>query len=181
MEFLAELLRYMLETWGYRDTLTLVSVVVAGVAIVRLLGNLGVKARTQQTETAMMQQLILQVEQLQREKDAMQEQMQALLLADAKRDGSSAETIRQVQELQRELSEVKGQLERLRVLHEDAEARYRAELTARGELVEALKQRDELIIALRQRVAVLENELQLARKLLADCNMDTKPLTKPKL
>ena len=181
MELVAELLRYMLETWGYGDTLTLLSVLVAGVAVVRLLGNLGVKAQTQQAETAMMQRLILQVEQLQHEKDAMQEQMQALLLADAKRDGSSAETIRQVQELQRELSQVKGQRELLRVLHEDAEARDRGELAARGELAEALKQRDELVIALRQRVAILETELQLVRNLLADCDKDTNPLTKPSI
>lgn len=178
MEFLAELLRYMLETWGYRDTLMLISVLVAGVAVVRLLGNLGITARTQRTETEMMRQLIQQVEQLQREKDAMQEQMQLLLLADAKRDGSNQETLRQVHELQRELADVKGQLDQLKYLHEDAEKRYRAELLARGELAETIKQRDELIVTLRQRIDILENELQLTRKLLADCDMDTKPLIK---
>jgi chromosome segregation ATPase len=181
MDVLIGLADYVIHTWGLAATVVAVIVVVGAFVAWRWVANIGLSAQTQQTETQLMRDLVKRVDDYQRENTLLHQRLTAMELAEAKRVGSTEDAARQMHDLQVKVAALELELEQGKVIWAEAERRYRDEVIARELVVRESSQKDDLIKVLRQDIAVLQNELQLMRKRLADCDMDTQPLTKPKL
>jgi len=180
MDVLVGLLDYMLQMWGLWETIIAILAVIGAAVVLRVVQNMGLAAQAQRTETQLMQDLVRRVDDYQRENVLLQQRITSMELAEARREGSTEDAARQMHDLQVKVAALELELEQGKVIWAEAERRYRDEVIARELAVRESSQKDDLIKGLRQDIAVLQNELQLMRKRLADYDMDTEPLTKPK-
>lgn len=166
---LVDLLTYMVAQWGMPFTLMVLGGVLVAIGMNRVLQTVKYDAQTRRTEARMVQQLIVQVEALQREKDVLQGQVADLLLAEARRETNTVQTTRQMQSMQDELNALKAEIARVKLLWQDAERRYRAETVAHEAMVRENEEQARVIEALQMTLMDLENTVQSLQAQLAAC------------